>query len=155
MFEWLHELEKDIKEFFFHRRHHKHRLVLTTFINNFQIQVMSLTLAANQSSVGTLGLVDNTTGAAVSATFANVQAVPSDATLFSATVNADGTITVAGIAAGQGTLSVSADATYTDSNTGQSVTNNETATIGVLVNAVVSPEGVSLVVTFSTPQIKK
>lgn len=137
------------------RNKHSYRLVLTKNINNSNFIIMSLSLAANQSSIGQLSIVDNTSGAVVAATFANVQANVSDATLFSAVVNSDNSITVSGVAAGSGTLSIQADASYTDGNTGLATTQTLTESVDVTVSAVISPEGVTLQVTFSTPQIKK
>src|ERR1700749_1881469 len=135
-----------------HRHHGKHRykLILETIVNNnFKTQIMGLTLNSGQQAVGTLGLQDTVTGNAVQAQFTGVTATPDNAAVYTATVNADGSISVAAVAPGSGTLSFSASVTYTDSN-GQAQTATLTGTVAVSV-AQAAADSVALVISFSAP----
>lgn len=109
---------------------------------------MALTLGATQKAQGTLGLTDTVTNLPVTGTFAAVTAVP-DSAFFTAVVNPDNSITVAGASAGAGNLAVSASVTYTDS-TGAVQTVTKTVSIPVTV-AQATADSVALTVTFGTP----
>lgn len=122
------------------------RLILTQSINNSNYQIMSLTLASNQQSVGTLGLQDTVTGQPVTASFSNVQATPSSPN-FTADIDASNNITVKGVSEGSGFLTVNALVAYTDS-TGQAQNQTLSVNIDISIVAVVSADGVALVVNF-------
>lgn len=136
------------------QKHNVH-LVLITNINQTKSILMALTLATNQSSTGTLGLIDSVTQQPVTATFDTQTYVSSDATVFTAAQGGDpNTVVITPVAAGSATLNISANATYTDS-TGAAQVSPETASISVTVTSVVTADAVTLVVNFSTPQAKK
>lgn len=145
-------LLKIVEELLPHESHkHKVRLVLNQKLNNNSIfQIMALTLVSNQQVAGTLGLVDQVTNLPVSGTFAGTSAASDTAAAFTASVDASGSVVVAGVAAGTGNLSVSTTATYTDS-TGAAQTAPLAVTIPVTITAVVTADAVSLVVNFGTP----
>lgn len=129
---------------------HKVRLALITFINNSKLQIMTLSLTGTQTSQGILGLLDTVTNVPVTATFANVVATP-DSGFITATVNADNSITVAGVTPDTGNLVIASDVSYTDS-TGAAQTQNLAVAIGVTVaQSQPTADAVALTVTFSTP----
>lgn len=133
------------------------RLVLQTILqNNTIVQIMSLKLNANQFSLDVLSLIDSDTGAAVAATFANQKYESSDPNVFTSVQDATDPNTTKDTAVGAGTanLNVSADATYTDANTGQSVTKSLSLVVDVTVIAIVAGENVSLVLTQGAPQLQ-
>jgi NCAIR mutase (PurE)-related protein len=135
-------------------KHERVNLVFTQNLNNTKSIIMLLSLNSNQSSVGLLGLIDSDTQAQVSATFANVSFSGSNPAAFSVTQDTTNPnqANVAGVAAGTGTISATADATYTDSTTGQSVTKTGlTVSVDVTVLAIVAGENVTLQLNFSTP----
>lgn len=113
---------------------------------------MALTINANELVVGTLGLVDHATGNPITATFTNISFSGSDNTLFTVTQSTTDltSVTVTGVAAGTGTLTATADATYVDPANGNSVTVTKSVVIGVTI----SPAGTvaDLVVNFGAPK---
>lgn len=129
---------------------HAVRLVLTSIISNSKYQIMSLTIASNQKSLGTLGLVDAVTNAAVTGTFTGVGATSDTPAAFTASVDADNDVVVTGVAAGAGNLNVTATAAYTDS-TGAAQSKPLTVTIPVTIIGVVVADQVNLVVNFGNP----
>jgi hypothetical protein len=139
--------------FWFHR-HKKPRivpkLVIYQVVNNKKSQIMSLTLVSNQKVAGVLGLVDVVTGNPVTASFANVSATSDTPAAFTVSVDSSNNIDVVGVAAGSGTITVQADASYTDS-TGAAKTETLTVTVDVVISAVIVADKVALTVTFGTP----
>jgi cell fate (sporulation/competence/biofilm development) regulator YmcA (YheA/YmcA/DUF963 family) len=134
---------------------HSVHLVLTQNINQTKSILMALTLATNQTSTGTLGLIDSVTQQPVTATFDTQTYVSSDVTIFTAAAGTDpNTVVITPVAAGSATLNVSANASYTDS-AGNAQVSPETASVSVTVTAVVTADAVTLVVNFSTPAAKK
>ncbi|HEV3223891.1 MAG TPA: hypothetical protein VGZ90_13475 [Puia sp.] len=131
------------------------RLVLTTSINNSIFIIMSINLSAKQFSIDSLGLVDTDTGLAVVATFANQTFTSDNPAIFTSTqdpANPNQSKDVA-IAAGNANLLATADATYTDSKTGLSVTKTGLkVSVPVIISAVVAGENVALVINQGTPQ---
>lgn len=142
---WFHE----------HHKHHKKvELVLTTFINNSKLRIMSLQLSSKQFALGSLALIDSDTQAQVTATFANPQFTGDNDAAFTVAPDASdpNTARVTGVAAGTGNVTASADATYTDANTGQQVTKSVSVVVAVTVIAVVAGENVELQLNFGAPQ---
>jgi hypothetical protein len=117
---------------------------------------MAIQLDQGSFSLDSLGLVDTDLGTPVSATFANVSFASSDETVFTTAPdpnNPSGTIDTA-VAPGTANLTATADATYTDSKTGKSVTQTGlTVTVPVIVNAVVAGENVALTIIQGTPTV--
>jgi hypothetical protein len=128
----------------------KVKLVLTTIINNSNVKIMSLNLASNQKALGTLGIIDEVTQAAVTGTFTGTSVASDTPSSFTAEVDPSGNVVVTGVTAGSGILSVSSTAAYTDS-TGASKSELLAASIPVTVTAVVTADKVSLVVNFGAP----
>ncbi len=146
---------KKRRRWFHRRRPQRTTLILTFFINNYQIKIQTMQLETQQFVDSILGLVDHDTQEAIPATFANIVLTSSDPAIFTADtdVNADGTIDVVGVSEGNATLNVKADVTYTDKNTGKEVTKAKEANVPVTVTLPPpSEENTDLVVTFSTPQ---
>lgn len=129
-------------------------LVLTENSNNTKSIIMSLSIVSNQFSLGTLELIDSNSLSHIDASFSNQSFSSSDDAIF--TASQDGTdpstVKASGVSAGEATLNYSATTTYTDANTGQSVTKDLSGTTPVTVTAVVTEQGVSLVVNFGEPQ---
>lgn len=134
-----------------HSGPHKVRLVLTqTSINNSKFIIMSLTLAANQKVLGTLGLVDQVTGAAVTGGFSGTGAVSDTPAAFTTSIDASGNVIVTAVAAGSGNVTATTTAAYTDS-TGAAQSALLTVVVPITVTAVVTADAVSLVLNFGTP----
>lgn len=114
---------------------------------------MSLSLSANQFSIGTLGLIDSDDQSSVNATFSNQVFVGGNDAAY--TVKQDdvdpNTVKVSGVAEGSGQLKFTAHASYTDRN-GQQKEKDLEGVIDVAVSAVVVDQNVSLVVNFGSPQ---
>lgn len=111
---------------------------------------MSLSLVSNQQVAGTLGLLDTVTNNPVTATFANITAASDNTAAFTVTSDASGNVNVVGVAAGTGNVTVTADASYTDS-TGTAQTKTLSFTTDVTVTAIITADGVALTVTFGAP----
>ena len=137
-----------IEEEHYHR--HSHHLVLTTFINNSKFEIMSLSIVANEKVIGSLGLIDSVTNEPVSATFQNTTATSGNTASYNASVNADGSIEVTGVAEGSGDLVVTSLADFTDS-LGHPQSVEKSVTIPVSISAVQTANGTNLVVNFGTP----
>lgn len=140
---------------FCRKRKRKTDLIFTLNIPNFTIKILSMQLEIQKFVDSILGLVDHDTQQPIDATFTNVTLTSSDVNILTADtdVNNDGVVDIAGVAPGDVTLDVSADATYTDSNTGQQVTATKTASIGITVTKPLpGAENVDLVVSFTNPQ---
>ena len=122
------------------------------FNHNLNPNKMSLELKSGQTSVGTLVLTDVTTGLPVPATFDTVSATGFDATIATVIVNADGTLTATGVAAGVTGGTVSANASFSDSN-GVAVSSSPLSfTETITVDAVIPPaHPVTLSVSWSIP----
>ena len=110
---------------------------------------MAAQLNLDELLTGTLGVVNHATQEAISATFANVSASSSDTSIFTVTLNPDNTLVVDGLAVGSGTLTVTADATYSDPASGITVTHNKSVTVAVTISP--AETATDLVVTFGTP----
>jgi hypothetical protein len=146
----IEELEALIK------RKRKPTLIFTTIINNKQIKILKImpTLDLKTFVDTVLALEDTDTKAPITATFANIAMTSSDTSIFTADsdVNADGTVDIVGVAAGTATLTVTADASYTDGNTGKAVTANKSATIDVTVSEPLpGDENTDMIVSFGAP----
>jgi hypothetical protein len=133
----------------------KQKVKLVIILKNINNKSMNkLTIGAPDLAV-ILGLVDTDTQKPIAATFANVSISIADTTI--AEIETDPNVTgqsdVKPLAVGTTTLNVTADATYTDGNTGESVTKTGlTASTDVTVAEGV--ENVGLVVSLAalTPQ---
>lgn len=137
------------------RKKFRTQLIFTTIINNFQIKIISMQLDKQKFVNTILTLVNSKTQEPVSAQFSNIVLTSSDTSIFTADtdVNNDAIIDVIGVEPGSGTLTVSADATFTDPNTNEEKTVNETAEIQVTITE--PPAGAidtDLVVSFSEAQ---
>jgi hypothetical protein len=134
------------------RKKKKHRviLILTTIINNSKFSIMELTLVSNQKSSGALALLDTVTNQAVPASFSNTAASSDNTASFNASVAADGTIDVVGVAAGSGNLTVSTTVNFTDS-LGVAQSESKSVSVGITVTAVQVANAVSLEISFSAP----
>lgn len=149
--------ESEILERLYHLSHpkKKYSLIFTTIINKKQIKILSIMDLNTQEFVDSiLALEDTDTKSPIDATFANIVLTSSDPSIFTCDtdVNADGTLDITGVSEGTATLTVTADATYIDGNTKQSVTANKSATIDVTVHAPLpGAENTDMVVTFSAP----
>lgn len=131
------------------------QLVFTIKINKSIIKILAMELPVKDFLDTNLSLEDSDTKAAIIATFANIKLTSSDPSIFTTDtdVNTDGTADVVGVAAGTAQLNVTADATYTDSNTGKEVTKSKNATIDVTVTAPApTDENTDLVVTLTNAQ---
>ena len=130
--------------------HGVHLVLKQKLNNNSIVSIMSLSLASNQKSLGTLGLVDQVTQAAVTGTFTGSTATSDTPAAFTATSDDSGNIVVTAVAVGSGNLNVATTAAYTDS-TGAAQSVPLTAVVPVSVTAVVTADAVSLVVNFGAP----
>lgn len=111
---------------------------------------MALEFAANQLVSGVLSLIDSVTSAAVPATFDTVTAVSDNPAVAAASVNADGSVSITGVAAGSANVTISANASFTNS-LGAATSGSVSSVVAVTVDAVATADGVSLVVTFGAP----
>lgn len=142
------------------RRHARTDLVLSTiFYNNLKIEgiIMSSKFNPNQFVQGIISLVNHVDGSPIAATFANEQFVSADENIAAVTVDpADGPDTaildIKGIAVGETDITITADATYVDPNTGEQVTKSKSVTVHVTISAPVSEAETDLVVTLGDPQ---
>lgn len=129
---------------------HPVRLILKQIINQSTYQIMALSLASNQKSLGTLGLQDTVTGAAVTSSFTNVAPTSDNTSVYTAATDADGNVIVSGVTPGTGTLVVTAVAAYTDS-TGAAQSAPLTVSVGITVTQVVVADQVALTISFGNP----
>jgi hypothetical protein len=125
-------------------------LVLTTNINNSKFIIMSLSIASNQTTLGTVALLDSVTQQPVTATFTNIAASSDDDAAFTTSLDASNNVVITGVAEGTGNLTVSATASYTDSN-GNPQTADLSVVISVTITAVVTADAVELTVNFAPP----
>lgn len=139
------------------RQQQKEKVNLVIISSKYKNQkTMAISLDQGQFSLDSLGLVDTDSGLPVSATFANVVFASSDSTIFTTApdpANPNGTIDTA-VAPGTASLTATADASYTDSKTGKTVTQTGlTISVPVIVNAVVAGENVALTIIQGTPSV--
>lgn len=118
---------------------------------------MALQFDVKNFVVATLGIVKHDDQTPVDATFANETFTSDNEAVVTATVDAGdtpdtGVLDITGVSAGTANITVSADATYTDPNTGLSVTKNKSVVIPVTITQPVSEADTDLVVNFGTPQ---
>lgn len=133
------------------KRKQRTKLILVTIINKSKIKILAMEFNVKEFVDTNLALVDHDTQAPIDATFANITLTSSDTSVFTcdSDVNADGITDVLGIAEGSATLTVTADATYTDSKTGLVVTGNKSVDVPVTITAPApTAENTDLVVTF-------
>ena len=109
---------------------------------------MALSMNVGEFVVGTLGLVDHDTQAAVVATFSNPNNTSSDANV--ATVDTDGK--VVGIGAGTADITFTVDVEYTDANTKEVVKATKTVVETFTIVVPPTPQTTDLTVSFSDPQ---
>lgn len=142
---WFHE---------HHKHHQKVQIILTTFINNSKLRIMSLQLSSKQFALGTLALIDSDTQGQVSASFANANFSGDNDSAFTVAPDASdpNTARVTGVAEGTGNVTATADVSYTDANTGQSITKSMSVSVAVTVTAVVVGQNVELQLNFGAPQ---
>jgi len=114
-----------------------------------QLLIMALTISSNQKVAGILGLVDQVTNGPVVGSFSEITATSDTPAAFTASVDASNNVVVTGVAAGSGTLTVSALCAYTDS-TGAPQSQSLSVQIPVTI-AALQADAVSLVVNFGTP----
>lgn len=130
-------------------------LVFTTFIHNYKIKILQMNLEKQKFADTILTIVDHATGTPIDATFENVVLESSDPAVFTCTtdVNNDGKVDLVGVSEGTASLNVTADATYVDGNTGETVTKTKTASVPVTITAP-PPEAQStdLIVTFTAAE---
>lgn len=125
-------------------------LFLTISNQKSKFLIMALEFAANQLVSGVLSLIDSVTSAAVPATFDTVTAVSDNPAVAAASVNADGSVSITGVAAGSANVTISANASFTNS-LGAATSGSVSSVVAVTVDAVATADGVSLVVTFGAP----
>lgn len=115
---------------------------------------MNLNLVQGNFSLDSLQLIDSDSGAVVQATFAN-QSFSSDntdvLTSVQSTTDPNSTVDTA-IAGGSANVTATADATFTDKNTGEPVTKTLSVVVPYTVTAVVAGENVALTLVQGTPQ---
>lgn len=137
----------EIIRFLLHRRTHEDKPILTLATTNLNKIIMNTTLTLGLNAISTLILVDNKTLQPITVTFTD-QTVTSDAPSV-ATFAIDSTVptqvNATPVAVGTGNIALSATASYTDSNTGQPVTQVFTATYPFSVTA--EAEGLTLSLT--------
>lgn len=128
----------------------KQKVKLVIILKNINNKSMNkLTIGAPDLAV-ILGLIDTDTQKAIVATFANIQISIADTSIaeIEQDPNTPGQSDVKPLAVGDTKLNVTADATYTDGNTGESVTKTGlTASTDVTVTE--GAENVGLVVTLA------
>lgn len=139
------------------RRHKRGRtqLVLTTIINKTKIKILAMNLNVKEFVDTNLALIDSDDQTPIEATFDGITLTSSDPNIFTADadVNNDGQVDVVGIAEGEAMLNVKATATYTDKNTGKTVTAGKEANVPVTITAPPpGAENTELVVKFSDAQ---
>lgn len=137
------------------RHKRKYHLVLTGYSSTQNFILMGLTLAANQFSIGSLGLIDSDTFEAISASFTNQIFTGSNDSSFTAIQDGGdpNAVKVSGVAEGSGTVSFSATASYTD-KFGNSKTKDLSGSVDVTITAVQQEQNVSLVINFGEPQLQ-
>jgi hypothetical protein len=126
--------------------HAHYRLILTTIINKSKYQVMNTTFAENQQQAFAFGLEDTTDPSkSPTGTYSNGSVASDDETV--ATGNVDGNGQVNFVAAGPGTTKLKASAlvSFTDSLGNPQTQQLTTEPIDVTVTAVVTADGVKLV----------
>ena len=146
----LKELQKGRKP-----SHQKTQLIFTAFINHYQIKILKMQLEKQSFADTILKIVDHATGDPIDATFDNVVLESSDEAIFTCNtdVNNDGKVDVVGVSVGDANLKVTADATYVDANTKETVTKSKTAMVPVFITAP-PPEAqeTDLIVSFTAPE---
>ena len=123
-------------------------LRLTLFFNQIKCSIMSVTLNTKQFLDGKLALVDHITGQPIEAVISNEQFASSDESVFTTTQPEDDTVEVTGVSVGTAQLTVTADCTYTDANTGEQFTKSKSINIDVEITQPISEEETDLVVNF-------
>jgi len=118
---------------------------------------MSSKFNPNQFVQGVVSLINHADGSTIPATFANETFKSADENIATVSVDpGDGPDTaildIKGIAVGETDITVTADATYVDPNTGETVTKSKSASIHVAISAPVSEAETDLVVTLGDPQ---
>jgi hypothetical protein len=143
-----------------HPRPAKTRLVLSTvFINNLKFEgiIMSSKLNIKQFVQGVISLVNHADNSPIAASFANETFVSADPAIAAVVVDpTDGPDTaildIQGVAVGETDITITADATYKDPNTGEVVTKSKSVTVHVTISEPVSEAETDLVVTLGDPQ---
>jgi len=118
---------------------------------------MSSKFNPNQFVQGNISLVNHVDGTPIAATFANEQFTSADENIATISIDpADGPDTavldIKGIAVGETDITITADATYIDPNTGEQVTKTKSVTVHVTISEPVSEADTDLVVTLGDPQ---
>lgn len=111
---------------------------------------LTLALAANQQDLGSFGLIDTVTNQPVSGTFANPQASSDTPSVAIASLDKNGNPQAVAVAVGTANLTYSIIATYTNS-LGNVVTVTLSVTYAVTITAVVTADGVALVINWGAP----
>lgn len=151
-----HESEKEIinifieNKIFIPKEHGHHQKVRQVLVNNFSNNksiIIMLSLPANQKGAINIALVDADSLQPITATFEGETETSDNP----AAAVADVTNGLVGIAPGTGNLISKATWTYTDKNTNQLVTAEQTTTTPFEVTAVVAAERVQMVVTLGNP----
>lgn len=130
-------------------RPHQHiKLILVRNINNSIYQIMNANLAANQQQAFTFALQDTTNPAIVpTGTFANGTVVSDAPGVATGNVDASGNVNFVAVAPGTANLTASALAAFTDSLGNPQSQQLSTDPVVVTVTAVVTADGVKLVLT--------
>jgi hypothetical protein len=142
------------------RKRFRVRLAITSIIiNNIKIEgiIMSSKFNPQQFVKGNVSLVNHADNSPIEATFANETFVSADPNVATVSVDpGDGPDTavldITGVAVGETDITVTADATYTDPNTGDVVTKSKSVSIHVTITAPVSEAETDLVVNLGDPQ---
>jgi len=124
------------------------RLYLSIINKKTKFLIMSVEIQSNQLVVGTLSLIDSVTSAPVAATFSGTTAVSDNPAAATASVNADGTVTITGVAAGGCNVTISSTASFTNS-LGTASSGSVSTIVAVTIDAIQTADGVTLVVTFA------
>ena len=133
------------------KRNKKTQLILTTFINNYQIKILTMKLKPNEFVDSILSLVDSSQNPVTDAVFSNIVLASSDEAVFttSTDVNSDGQVDIVGVSVGTADLNVSCDVAYTDPATQEQVNTSKTATVNITVAMPADPNATTLVVSFT------
>lgn len=131
-----------------HPHRHGVKLILTKKINNSIYQIMNANLAANQQQAFSFALQDITNPAITpSGTFTDGSVVSDNSAVATGNVDANGNVNFVAVGPGVANLTASALAAFTDSTGTPQSQQLSTDPVVVTVTAVVTADGVKLVLT--------
>jgi hypothetical protein len=124
-----------------------HRLVLTTSINKSILILMTAEFAANQQQAFQFGLIDEVTNQPVTGTFTGGAVVSDTPAVVTGSVDNAGNVNLVAVAPGKANVTASALTAFTDSTGKAQSKQLSTDPIPVTIDAVVTADGVKLVLT--------